>query len=86
MTMNQDQELLDLVTTLRGQVSQLQKDIKSLKIVNAQDVPEDTLVAIAAGVAAYLGYSGEKKQTRFASVPMWTKGTRVAQLNHTPVR
>ena len=84
--MDQNQELLDLVTALRGQVTQLQRDVKSLKLVNAQDVPEDVLVAIAAGVAAYLGYSGEKKQTRFASLPMWTKGTRVAQLNHTPVR
>jgi len=84
--MNQDQELLDLVKTLSGQVKELQKDIKSLKLVNAQDVPEETLVAIAAGVAAYLGYAGEKKQTRFASLPMWAKGTRIAQLNHTPVR
>ena len=84
--MDQNQELLDLVTALRGQVAQLQKDVKSLKLVNAQDVPEDVLVAIAAGVAAYLGYSGEKKQTRFASLPMWTKGTKIAQLNHIPVR
>ena len=84
--MSQDQELLDLVTALRGQVTQLQRDVKSLKLVNAQDVPEDTLVAIAAGVAAYLGYKGEKKQTRFASLPVWTKGTRIARLNHTPVR
>ena len=84
--MNQDQELLDLVKTLSSQVSQLQKDVRSLKLVNAQDVPEETLVAIAAGVAAYLGYAGEKRQTRFASLPMWTKGTRIGQLNHTPVR
>jgi len=84
--MDQNQELLDLVTALRGQVTQLQRDVKSLKLVNSQDVPEDILVAIAAGVAAYLNYSGEKKQTRFASLPMWTKGTKIAQLNHTPVR
>ena len=84
--MNQDEQLLDLVKTLSGRVNQLEAQIKSLKLVGAQDVPEETLCAIAAGVAAYLGYQGEKKQTRFASVPMWAKGTRVAQLNHTPVR
>jgi len=84
--MNQDQELLDLVKTLSGRVATLEKEIRSLKLVGAQDVPEETLVAIAAGVAAYLGYRGERRQTRFASMPLWTKGTRVTQLNHTPVR
>ena len=84
--MNQDQELLDLVKTLSGRVKTLESQVKSLTLVNAQDVPEETLIAIAAGVAAYLGYQGEKKQSRFASSPIWAKGTRVAQLNHTPVR
>ncbi|MCL2785525.1 MAG: hypothetical protein FWD55_08905 [Propionibacteriaceae bacterium] len=84
--MEQDQELLDLVKTLTGRMASMEQEIKSLKLVNAQDVSEETLCAIAAGVAAYLGYAGEKKQTRFASLPMWAKGTRVAQLNHTPVR
>ncbi len=84
--MSQDKELLDLVKTLSGRVTQLEREVTSLRLVNAADVPEDTLVAIAAGVAAYLGYQGERKQTRFAAMPAWTKGTRVAQLNHTPVR
>ena len=84
--MSQDQELLDLVKTLSGRVRILEKQIKSLKLVNAQDVPEEILVAIAAGVAAYIDYTGEKQQYRFASSPMWAKGTRVAQLNNTPVR
>ncbi|MDR2930596.1 MAG: hypothetical protein LBV06_06820 [Propionibacteriaceae bacterium] len=84
--MSQNQELLDLVKALSGRVNQLEQQVTSLRLVNAQDVPEDILVAIAAGVAAYLGYQGEKRQPRFASMPTWTKGTRVAQLNHTPVR
>ena len=84
--MSQDQQLLDLVKTLSGRVNQLDREIKSLKLVGAQNLSEETLVAIAAGVAAYIGYHGEKKQSRFASVPMWAKGTRIAQLNHTPVR
>ncbi|MDR0783764.1 MAG: hypothetical protein LBE83_08425 [Propionibacteriaceae bacterium] len=84
--MSQDQELLDLVKTLSGRVKSLEKEIKSLKIVGAADVPQETLVAIAAGVAAYLGYQGEKRQARFGASPIWAKGTRVAQLNHAPVR
>lgn len=84
--MSQDQELLGLVKTLSGHVKDLDKQIKMLKLVSAQEVAEETLVAIAAGVAAYLGFSGVKRQTRFATQPIWTKGTRVAQLNHTPVR
>ena len=84
--MNQDQELLNLVKTLSGRVKELEQQVKSLRLVNAQDVPEETLVAIAAGVAAYLGYAGEKQQARFSSLPGWTKGARISQLNHTPVR
>ncbi|MDR0284141.1 MAG: hypothetical protein LBI33_04525 [Propionibacteriaceae bacterium] len=84
--MNQDQELLELVKTLSGRVKALEGQVKSLKLVNAQDVPEEVLVAIAAGVAAYTGYAGEKKQPRFAAQPKWAKGTRITQLNHTPVR
>jgi len=61
-------------------------EIKSLKLVNAADIPEDILAVLAAAVAAYLGFQGEKKQRRFASLPMWAKGTRNAQLNHIPVR
>jgi len=83
---SQDKELLDLVKTLSGQVKELEHQIKSLKLVNAADVSEETLVAIAAGVAAYLGYAGEKQQVRFAAVPIWTKGTRQSQLNHIPAR
>jgi len=86
MVTKKDQELLDLVKTLSGRVTEMEREITSLKLVNAQDVSEETLIAIAASVAAYLGYAGEKKQTRFASLPTWTKGTRVAQLNHMPVR
>ena len=84
--MKQDQELSDLVKALSSRVAELENEIKSLRLLNAQDVPEDILVAIAAGVAAYLGYRGEKKEVRFADSPRWAKGTRVAQLNHTPVR
>ena len=84
--MSQDQALLEAVKTLSGRVKELEKTVKSLRLVGAQDVPEEVLVAIAAGVAAYLGYQGEKTQPQFAAQPRWTKGTRVAQLNHTPVR
>jgi len=84
--MSQDQELLELVRTLTSRVKDLEKQVTALKLVGAQDVPEETLVAIAAGVAAYLGYAGVRTQPRFAASPGWTKGTRHGQLNHTPVR
>ena len=84
--MSQDQELLDLVKTLSSRIKKMDKQIKNLKLKTSQEVSEETLVAIAAGVAAYLGYSGEKRQSRFAPQPTWIKGTRVAQLNHTPSR
>jgi len=84
--MKQDQELLQMVQTLSEQVQEMAKQIKSLQLINAQDVPEEIRVAIAAGIAAYLGYLGEQKVTRLGEASNWTKGTRVAQLNHIPVR
>ncbi len=83
--MSQNTELLELVKTLSSQVKDLERQISSLKLVNAADVPEDVLVAIAAGVAAYLGYSGEARQKRFAPLSSWNRATKVAQLNHTPM-
>lgn len=82
--MSKDSELLDLVKTLQGEVHGLKKEIRSLKLVGAPDVSEDVLVAIAAGVAAYIGYSGERRQPRFAPLSSWNRGTKLSQLNHTP--
>ena len=84
--MNQDQQLFDLVKTLSGRVKELEMEVRSLRLTNKQDVPEDILLAIAAGVAAYLDFRGAKQQVRFASLPIWVKGTRQSQLNHIPVR
>jgi methylmalonyl-CoA carboxyltransferase large subunit len=84
--MAQDQELLDLVKALSGRVKDLEKQVKSLRLLGEQDVPEEILVAIAAAVSAYVGFTGEPCQARFAATPQWTKGTRTSQLNHTPVR
>ncbi len=83
--MNQDNELLELVKTLSSQVKDLERQVTSLKLINASDVPEDVLVAIAAGVAAYLGYQGEPRQRSFAPVSSWNRATKVAQLNHMPM-
>jgi len=82
--MDKNEELLDLVKSLSGQVKDLQRQVRSLTVKSDGDVPDDVMVAIAAGVAAYLGYAGEKRQRRFAQTASWNRGTRVAQLNHTP--
>ncbi|MDR0959913.1 MAG: hypothetical protein LBM23_06115 [Propionibacteriaceae bacterium] len=83
--MSQDTQLLELVKKLSGQVESLEREVKSLRIANAENVPEDVLVAIAAGVAAYLGYRGPKTQKRFAPSSQWAQQTKRAQLHHTPV-
>jgi len=82
--MDTNEELLDLVKHLSTQVKDLQHQIRGLRLKTEADVPDDVLVAIAAGVAAYLGYAGEKRQRRFVATASWNRGTHVAQLNHTP--
>ena len=82
--MDKNEELLERVLELSGQVKDLQRQIRSLSLKTEADVPDEVLVAIAAGVAAYLGYSGQKRQRQFGTTASWNRGTRVAQLNHTP--
>ncbi|MDR0847705.1 MAG: hypothetical protein LBN10_01465 [Propionibacteriaceae bacterium] len=81
---SKDSELLELVKTLQGEVHDLKRQVKSLKLVDAPDVSEDVLVAIAAGVAAYIGYAGERRQPRFEPVSSWNRATKISRLNHTP--
>ncbi len=82
---DQDVELLDLVRTLADRVEHLETELKSLKLLHANDVPEDVRVAIAAAVAAYLGHRARRRQARFGANLAWQSATRRSQLNHAPL-
>ena len=79
-----DAELLELVTGLTDRVTQLEFEIKQLRLLNAE-VPEDTMVAIAAAVAAYLGHRARRRQAHFTTSAIWQSGTRRRQHAHEPL-
>jgi methylmalonyl-CoA carboxyltransferase large subunit len=83
--MDTNEELLDLVRGLAAKVDELEAEIKGIKLLNAQNVPEETMVAIAAAVAAYLGYRARKRQAHFTSSSHWQTVTRRSQHLHAPL-
>ena len=82
--MSTNEELLELVKSLSERVEGLEVKIKSLE-VHTKDVPEDTMVAIAAAVAAYLGHRAKRHQPHFTTAPGWQASTRRSQLSHHPL-
>jgi methylmalonyl-CoA carboxyltransferase large subunit len=82
--MSQDAELLELVKALTERIDGLEIKIKGLELRTA-DVPEETLVAIAAAVAAYLGHRAKRRQPHFTTGRNWTSSTRRAQHAHHPL-
>lgn len=85
MSETQNAELLELVRSLANRVDELEVKIKSLKLLADVDVPEETMVAIAAAVAGYLGYRARHRAASFTSNPTWQAATRRSQLNHAPL-
>lgn len=81
---NQDAELLELVKSLTERVEALEVEIKGLRVLKAE-VSEDTLVAIAAAVAAYLGHRAKRRQAQFTTSAIWQSGTRRRQHAHEPL-
>ncbi|MGC3995761.1 MAG: hypothetical protein QM779_16850 [Propionicimonas sp.] len=77
-------ELLELVRGLTERVEGLETKIKRLE-VHANDVPEDTMVAIAAAVAAYLGHRARRRQPHFTTGRNWASNTRRSQHTHHPL-
>ncbi|MFT4108549.1 hypothetical protein [Propionicimonas sp.] len=77
-------ELLELVRGLTERVEGLEAKIKRLE-VHADDVPEETLVAIAAAVAAYLGHRARRRQPHFTTGRNWASNTRRSQHTHHPL-
>lgn len=82
---DQNAELLELVRSLRDRVDSLESEITSIKLLNAQNVPEETMVAIAAAVAAYMGFRDKQRQAHFTTSRTWQATTRRSQLSHTPL-
>ncbi len=82
--MSQDAELLDLVKALTERIDGLELKIKTLELKTA-DVPEETMVAIAAAVAAYLGHRAKRRQRHLSTGRNWTSATRRSQLAHHPI-
>ena len=72
-----DEKLLEQINALSAQVKDLQREIRRLEVKNA-DVPDDVLAAIAAGVAAYLGYAGHRRLPRYAPATSWRSGVHTA--------
>ena len=78
-------ELLELVRGLAAKIDELETEIKGIKLLNAQNVPEETMVAIAAAVAAYLGHRARPRQAHFTSNRSWQTVTRRSQHVHAPL-
>ncbi|MBK8448188.1 MAG: hypothetical protein IPL41_16295 [Micropruina sp.] len=81
---DQNAELLEMVKALTSKVSAMEVEIKQLRLLNA-DVPEETMVAIAAAVAAYLGFRAKRRQAHFTTSAIWQSGTRRRQHAHDPL-
>lgn len=82
--MSTNEELLDLVRSLTERIDGLETKIKSLEVL-AADVPEETMVAIAAAVAAYLGVRAQRRQPHFTNGRGWMTATRRTQHTHQPL-
>ncbi|MBK8459088.1 MAG: hypothetical protein WAS07_04080 [Micropruina sp.] len=84
MSENHDAALLELVKSLTDRIDHLEVEVKELRLLS-KDVPEETLVAIAAAVAAFLGHRAKKRQAQFAQSGSWRSGTRRLQHVHQPL-
>lgn len=82
--MAEQSELLDLVKSLTDRIEGLEIKVKHLELQH-QDVPEETMVAIAAAVAAYLGHRAKRRQPHFTKTRGWTSLTRAAQHDNRPL-
>ena len=78
-------QLLAAVNRLTERVESLEAEVKSIKLLNAQNVPEETVVAIAAAVAAYLGHRAKRRQAHFTRSDSWQNTTRRSQHVHAPL-
>ena len=80
---DQNADLLELVRGLTKRIDSLETEIKSLRLLQAADVPEDTMVAIAAAVSACLG--NRRRTPQFEPSTAWQAATRRSQQNNAPI-
>ena len=75
-------ELFEMVRDLQHRLGQTERRLEQMeKRLNA-DIPEDTLMAIAAAVSAYRGNRGTVKAVRFARTDTWASQGRRFQQRH----
>lgn len=85
MTDDVNAELLAAVKRLTERVESLETEVKGIRLLNAQNVPEETMVAIAAAVAAYLGHRDKRRQAHFTRSASWQSTTRRSQHDRAPL-
>lgn len=78
-------QLLAAVQLLTDRVESLESEIKGIRLLNAQNVPEEVVVAIAAAVAAYMGHRAKRRQAHFTRSSAWQSTTRRSQHVHAPL-
>ncbi len=78
-------QLLEQVKLLTSRVEELETEIKGIRLLNNQNVSEDTMVAIAAAVSAYLGHRAKRRQAHFTRSESWQDSTRRSQHVHAPL-
>ena len=72
------EELTATVQTLVARIDSLEQELADVRA--SIPIPEETVLAISAAVAAYLGHKAKLKQIRFRSGDAWTQHGRVAVL------
>lgn len=78
-------QLLETVKLLTSRVEELETEIKGIRLLHEQTVPEETMVAIAAAVSAYLGHRAKRRQAHFTRSESWQSTTRRSQHVHAPL-
>jgi len=67
-------DLQALIAQLTTRLAALEAEVSELKA--EKPIPDDVMVAIAAGVAAYLGYKPTIKAVRLKQQPSWLNESR----------
>lgn len=80
-----NEELLQLVRSLQTKVEALETEVRAIRLISDQNVPDEVMVAIAAAVAGYLGFRAKKRQAHFTTNRNWQATTRRSQLSHAPL-